>query len=189
MMRRKNYRTKIGDLDEECVLCDIKNINLIEDILMDSSKLYFLGIRFKHWFKDTVATRGRVGRKEFLVTQTILVGLLVGIITFLIWSGMHGEKGSAMTRGYYLGPLWIIPMLLPFCNAARRLHDMNRSGGYVFLFLVLWLLGSYVQYLSYILLFLLYVLPGTKGKNKYGEEPSSRLPSKTTDLEGSSTNN
>ena len=58
-----------------------------------------------------------------------------------------------------------IPYLLSF--QFRRLHDLNRSGW--------WLLISLVPFINYVFSFYISLWPGTKGTNKYGNEPLPRI--------------
>ena len=126
---------------------------------------------------------GRSRRKEYWMYVLLLI--IVGVVLALIESAL-GLGG--MAGGY--GPLSAIFALGTFgpslAVGVRRLHDTNRSGWWMligvapYLILViatvsgsLALVGimGIVALLGMIALLIFMVLEGTKGPNKYGEDP------------------
>ena len=60
--------------------------------------------------------------------------------------------------------LFYLAILIPsIAVAIRRLHDTNRSGW--------WLLIALIPFIGALVLLVFYVLPGTVGPNKFGEDP------------------
>ena len=65
--------------------------------------------------------------------------------------------------------LFYLAILIPSLAVAfRRLHDTNRSAW--------WLLIALVPFLGALALLVFYVLPGTVGPNKFGEDPKGAAP-------------
>lgn len=104
-------------------------------------------------FSNYVNFNGRAARSEFWYWTlfTFLVSVVLGAIDYGIGSGV-------------LGDLWGLATFLPgLAVAARRLHDTDRSGFWLFL-LVLPLVGI-------IVLIVWWCFAGTPGSNQYGVNP------------------
>ena len=65
--------------------------------------------------------------------------------------------------GLALLVLWLGLIVPGIAVAVRRLHDTNRSGW--------WLLLCFVPFVGSIVILVFMCLEGTKGANKYGDEP------------------
>ena len=92
---------------------------------------------------------GRICRRQFLflfVLSVIAGTLLIGM--------MGGEGGNVVLL---LLQLLLIPSYM------KRLHDIGWSGGLIFL--------SLIPFVGMILFFLMLVVGGTHGSNKYGPDP------------------
>jgi|TARA_B000000460_G_C21222870_1_gene267266 uncharacterized membrane protein YhaH (DUF805 family) len=101
---------------------------------------------------------GRASRSEYWWFQLFLliIGTVGGIADIIIFETIYGEKG----------PINIVLMLatiLPsICVAVRRLHDVNRSGWWMFIALTC---------VGIIPLLIWACSKGTDGSNDYGEDP------------------
>ena len=100
--------------------------------------------------KTTIfTTEGRLNRWAYFKQSLKLMGLaIIGFATAMIYIG------------------WII--LLAVCVggymlAIRRLHDLNKSGWWVLVFLI--------PYVNFIFSLYVWFAPGTKGVNRYGFDP------------------
>ena len=63
-----------------------------------------------------------------------------------------------------LAPLFSLAVLLPaICVAIRRLHDRDMSGW--------WVLLNLIPLIGFLILFVIYALPGTSGPNRFGPDP------------------
>jgi uncharacterized membrane protein YhaH (DUF805 family) len=107
----------------------------------------------KSGFSNYVNFTGRAVRSEFWYWT--LFSFLVSIVAGLIDYGIGGNIVSE---------LWGLATLLPgLAVAARRLHDTDRSGFWLFL-LLLPLIGI-------IVLIVWWCFKGTSGSNQYGPDP------------------
>ena len=126
---------------------------------------------------------GRSRRKEYwmYVLLLVIVALVIGLV--------EAALGLSETVGPY-GPLSGILALVTFVPSiavgVRRLHDTNRSGWWLLIGFAPYLLSmalvfsgnlviggvvSLVALIGMIALLIFLVLDGTKGPNKYGEDP------------------
>ncbi len=136
---------------------------------------------------------GRSSRREFWMF--VLFVVLVYIAAFAVLFGVMGGAGMAMTNPTDIGSLMagtgalvMILLIIPFyifllltgvasvAVTIRRLHDLNLTGwvylAYPFLLFVaawLWAPLVFVVAIGWIVLM---VLPGTKGANKFGSDPT-----------------
>jgi len=92
---------------------------------------------------------GRICRRQFLFL--FILSVVVG--TLLI--GMTGGKSGN-------GVMFVLSLLL-IPSYMKRLHDIGWSGGLIFL--------SLIPFVGMILFFLMLVVGGTHGSNKYGPDP------------------
>ncbi len=108
----------------------------------------------KHYFNFS----GRARRKEYwlFILAYIIVLIVAGVIDTI-----SGFGGGAV------GPIYIIAVLaliIPsLAVSARRLHDTNRSGW--------WLLLYLLPGIGSIILFIFFCLKGTDGENRFGANP------------------
>lgn len=116
-------------------------------------------------FKKVFTTEERLNRRMHLKYQmiwTTLVGLSV-LTCQLFIDFLTGVPNSDL--GKSLSGFLCIIGFAGFCMVlTRRLHDLNMSG-YMGLF-------TFVPLLGVFFLFYMFMVAGTAGANKYGEEPS-----------------
>ena len=104
-----------------------------------------------NWYLDPLRKyaqfAGRAGRKEYWY--------------FTLW-----QLGILFVLAVFIGPLYTVyflATLLPgIAVGVRRLHDVNRSGGLLFVGLI--------PLVGWIILLVLAAQEGTKGPNDYGAE-------------------
>ncbi len=119
-------------------------------------------------FKEAVQTclkkyvdfKGRASRSEFWYWSlfTAVIGVALAILAVVAWNGAPGTVPNNI-----LGNIFTYATLLPsLAVAARRLHDVNRSGW--------WILVSFTGIGIFLLLFW-YVQKSDEGANDYGERP------------------
>jgi uncharacterized membrane protein YhaH (DUF805 family) len=117
-----------------------------------------------NWYLDVLKKyavfSGRARRKEYWLF------FLFNLIITLVLGFIDGAAGLASeTTGYGpLGGLYALAVLIPgLAVSVRRLHDTDRSGWWLLLFLVP-ILGALV-----VLVFM--VLDSQEGSNQYGPNP------------------
>ncbi len=124
------------------------------------------GSPFDIW-KSVVMTKyaqfdGRARRAEFWWFSLVNFGFIValGIVTSILGSFSDAFTGLGVV--VYLA--YVIGMIVPSIAVTfRRLHDTNKSGAMLFLWL-LPLIGS-------IILFVFYLIDGDRTENRYGPSP------------------
>lgn len=107
--------------------------------------------------------------------------------------GMAGLFASLGILAIVLAVLWLGLLIPTIAVSVRRLHDTNRSGWWLFLYIAPYLLSvllqlmavssnstglaaigglmSFVGLIGAIVLLVFYCLPGTPGPNQYGPDP------------------
>ncbi len=112
------------------------------------------------------STKGRVSRKEYIFSIISNLFLLVAICSScaMIINKLPDYKGSVRFIIVF-GPLFfvMISYIQSIFVTVRRLHDLNRPGGHYFL--------SFIPLYNIYLASLLVFMPGTCGRNDYGEDP------------------
>ena len=115
---------------------------------MNAVKTYFLDVITKHYFDFN----GRANRKQFWLYQLFYFIALICVNLLLI---PLGEKAGAVVK-----LLITLALLLPTLGIiVRRLHDINFRGW--------WVLLNLVPFVGSLVLFVLWLLPGTEGKNRF----------------------
>ncbi len=108
----------------------------------------------KSGFSNYVNFTGRASRSAFW--YWFLFALIVGIGADIV--------DYVMDTGNLVGELWGLATLLPnLAVGARRLHDTDRSG--------FWLFIGLVPLIGWIWLLVLWCLKGTSGTNRFGGDP------------------
>ncbi len=116
---------------------------------------------------------GRSRRLEYWMFQLfiwIVICVLVGLAFLLGGPGSFDPESG----GREPGPLFWLPMavfgifflaiIVPsLAVTVRRLHDRDMSGWFYLI--------SFIPYIGPLILFVMTVLPGTPGENRYGEDP------------------
>lgn len=128
-----------------------------------------LGAAVASGFRNYADFRGRARRSEFWwwVLFTTVVNALLGGSGSRFWDfgffSFGGGRGGVSGLATLFALVTVVPTL---AVTWRRLHDTDRSGGWFFIQLVP-LVGSVV-------LFVLLVLDGTWGVNRFGWDPKGR---------------
>lgn len=108
--------------------------------------------------KNYVGFSGRARRQEywmFALFNTIIEVVLYGIDTAI---GVQ-----------VLSTIYMLAVLLPSLAVAfRRLHDTDRSGG--------WLLIAFIPFIGAIILLIFLATAGSAGTNRYGHDPKQAAP-------------
>ncbi|MES2095876.1 MAG: DUF805 domain-containing protein [Pseudomonadota bacterium] len=150
--------------------------------------------------------KGRSRRKEFWmwVLGVIIVTVVLSILDSVLGLGGRttiepgavdgGFSYGAQTSGGILTMIFALAILIPnLAVAVRRLHDTDRTGWWILLPLIPYVLGVVVMIVGAasaslamagfggllmlaggicgIVLLVFYCLPGTNGPNKYGPDP------------------
>ena len=103
---------------------------------------------------------GRARRKEFWFFQLFV--LLIAMALSLV-DRMLGLFDDELGVGPLSG-LFSLAMFLPgLAVSVRRLHDTDRTGW--------WALLYFVPLLGFLVLLVFFVLDGTRGPNRFGEDP------------------
>jgi uncharacterized membrane protein YhaH (DUF805 family) len=112
-----------------------------------------------HSWKKLFVLDGRSSRTAFLgfFLPTYCIPYFLYLIVVIALPGLN-EKPLLLI----VGILWVISVVPLFTLSVRRLHDTNRSGG--------WICLVVLPFINWYLLFLLAVCPGTKGLNDYGRD-------------------
>mgnify|MGYP002622180138 CR=1 FL=1 len=125
---------------------------------------------------------GRLNRLRYL-KRNLVVGLVSGLITFVVGLIFSDNVGNVTTAGNVIFFIIMLLVLVPsYCLMVRRLHDMDRDellakvyiGGCAASYFLSFVLDYQFMPLSIVLVIVaLYVLfvPGTNGANKYGANP------------------
>ena len=112
--------------------------------------------------------QGRARRSEFWLFW--LFCFVVGFVLQMVGGMMGGAADPSNPMAMYSSPagivlllFWLAVLIPSIAVAVRRLHDTNRSGW--------WLLIALIPFIGALVLLVFYVLPGTVGSNKFGEDP------------------
>ena len=170
----------VEDADEEIEVKDQKT-EIDEDENIDTSDYYTEkfgktddqnsdtdnSVSFKDSWKICLSKltdfSGRASRSEYwkfyLSFFILYLAIMFGVLVLIIMANPYISDASLDAISWVLS---VPGGLLTLSATVRRLHDTNKSGWFVILFLIP-LIGLIV------LVFL--ILPGDKGKNKYGLNP------------------
>jgi uncharacterized membrane protein YhaH (DUF805 family) len=110
--------------------------------------------------KNYVNFRGRARRKEYWMffLFNIIAALILMILDFFVLG----------TYGVLYG-LYLLAVILPsLAVTIRRLHDLGKSGWWIFI--------SLIPVIGGIWLLVLLVMDGTTGENLYGPSPKAAAP-------------
>lgn len=98
---------------------------------------------------------GRSARSEFWYWQLFLV--LAGLAAMIF------DAGIGLHRNPIGSIFWLMTLVPSIAVAARRLHDVGRSGWWLFLY--------FVPIFGWIALLMWFTIAGTHGYNSYGADP------------------
>ena len=108
-------------------------------------------------FRNYVRFSGRASRSELWFWMLFYVLVLIA-----------GSVADSLVGLSLIGGIASLVLFLPTISAqVRRLHDRDRSGWWWFIFFVP-LVGS-------IVMFIWFVLKGTRGDNRFGPDPLDKL--------------
>ncbi len=113
---------------------------------------------FLNALKKYATFDGRASRAEYWY---FILFYLIIYVASIISSGMM--QSMILPIGIFL--FFLLPSL---AVTARRLHDINKSGWWMFI--------SIIPFIGNIWLFVLTVTPGTQGPNQFGADPMSAQP-------------
>jgi uncharacterized membrane protein YhaH (DUF805 family) len=114
----------------------------------------------KSGFSNYINFTGRASRSAFW--YWVLFNFLVGIAADVI--DISTAPDDWMSSSFLASRIWSLVTLLPnLAVGARRLHDTNRSG--------FWLFIGLLPLIGWIWLIVLWCVRGTSGKNRFGEDP------------------
>ena len=115
----------------------------------------------KSYFKNYVTFKGRARRSEFW--YSVLFTALVSTAISIIAPGHQGMMGDWGTdQPSTLSNLWSLATFLPSLAITwRRLHDVNKSGG--------WFFFMFLPIVGWILLLIQLVKEGDAEANSYGK--------------------
>jgi len=126
-------------------------------------------------FKKTFVYQGRASRSEFWWFQLfsalscIVLGIVFVIAVGATSNGQSGDQNANPVAAVLvlLFFLYLIGMVFPHLSLAiRRLHDSDKSGAFILL--------TFVPFGGLVLL-VFYCLAGTRGPNKFGDDPKRPL--------------
>ncbi len=142
-----------------------------------------------HWmilpFKRYAEFSGRSRRMEYWMF-TLLNVLVMGVLFVLVFgtAGLGNMADPAADPNAYaalfggaglLVMLYFVAIIIPsIAVTVRRLHDRNMSGWWYLGFVVLSAVPV-VGFLASIALFVVLLLPGTVGPNRFGADPKGRV--------------
>lgn len=116
-------------------------------------------------WKNCLRFRGRARRQEY--AMFVLVSALITAAACLLDFGL-GLRFQFLDIRLFFGPIagaYALLTLPPYISlTVRRMHDMDRSGAWIPICLV-------VNILAIVWFFLLIFAQGTPGPNRYGSEP------------------
>ena len=135
-----------------CTICGSKigddiNTSVLQSTTKKNVWIYFTDTIIKFY---RLTTDGRAGRLEYwgFVLFYLIFAFAAGVVNSLVF----GESYSTIIVDYYIG----IFMLPYFSVAFRRMHDVGKPAGFIFI---------------PVYGFILSLLDSEKGINKYGSSP------------------
>jgi len=109
-------------------------------------------------YSKYVTFSGRASRSEYWWFQLFYFLVVIGIL-FVSYSITDADGG-----GGFVLPIWQLGNLLPLIAVhVRRLHDIERSGW--------WLFIALIPLVGWLILLVWDCTEGTGGENRFGEDP------------------
>jgi uncharacterized membrane protein YhaH (DUF805 family) len=120
---------------------------------------------------------GRARRSEFWLFGLFI--FIIEIVYFAVLGAAGGFSSSgpsgAATALMGIFSLFFLGILIPSLAVTfRRLHDTDRSAW--------WLLISFLPGIGGLVLLVFYLLPGTNGPNKFGQDPKGSVTGDTAEV-------
>ena len=124
---------------------------------------YYLGA-----LKKYATFSGRARRKEYWMffLFNLIAGLVIGLIDRLLGTQYPVSFRTVVVNYGVISSIYSLLMILPgLAVTVRRLHDVDKSGGWIFI--------SLVPAIGGIWLLILMLIEGTKGANRFGSVPKA----------------
>jgi uncharacterized membrane protein YhaH (DUF805 family) len=126
-------------------------------------------------YRNYATGSGRAGLSEYWLYYllNVIVYTVVWCVALGVSSAAHNTaEGNPVALGATaIIVIWLLANVIPsIAVTVRRLHDVNMSGAFYFLHLI--------PYLGSLALFIITLLPGTRGSNNYGVDPRDRTSSR-----------
>ena len=110
------------------------------------------------FISELFTASGRIGRLKFFLSFVVIV-VGITILRIILVEVEHTATGKLL-EPYFTAFLFVACNCMIAVQVVKRLHDLNRSGWYFFLFLV--------PFFNIIMLLFLIFKPGTAAANDYG---------------------
>lgn len=122
------------------------------------------------FFRRYVDFNGRSGRAEYWWPMLTIIGLtIVLLISTVVLTESFTEFGGAAIVSIALLVILMLVTFIPSISlSVRRLHDFNQTGWIYFGVVVV---GTVVGLVQFIGMIVIGAIEGTKGPNKYGDDP------------------
>ena len=119
------------------------------------------GQAVKSCFNQYCGFKGRASRAEFwwFTLFTDIVGFVLVFVDGLL---ITSTENAFFAQLGFRGLFWLGVFLPALAVTARRLHDTDKSG---------WWMLLYLTIIGGIVVFIFTLLRGNEGSNKYGEDP------------------
>jgi predicted ribosomally synthesized peptide with SipW-like signal peptide len=135
-------------------------------------------------FRRYADFKGRSRRMEFwsFTLFNVLVSIVIGIVVFGLGGSFAAftdaeNAGVSAVMGAFFGGFgllfvvwWLATIIPSVAVTVRRLHDRDMSGWWYLGFILLSMIPL-IGFIASIALFVVLVLPGTPGANRYGADP------------------
>lgn len=112
---------------------------------------------------------GRSQRMEYWMFQLgIFAVVMVWAIIFAVFGGLSegGGMNALATIWAVLGGIAMLGLIVPsIAVTVRRFHDQDKSGWFYLL--------SFIPYVGGIVVFVFMCIEGTRGPNRFGEDPKN----------------
>ena len=130
---------------------------------------------YKAGWQKYIKFDGRACRAEIcaftiphiLIMLWFMIYFFSSAMSFFVTRGKHGELGPMFLIVFIFAVVTFIPTLSVI---VRRLHDLNQTGWICLVIALVSRIPIIGIFVSFIWLILLYLTPGTYGRNKYGPE-------------------
>jgi uncharacterized membrane protein YhaH (DUF805 family) len=114
--------------------------------------------------KKIVTFKGRAQREEYW-----LFTLFYSVVGFISRFMDGNDRGNIVFFAIIIFALFIPSIAVTI----RRLHDINKSGWWIFL--------SLIPFAGGLVLLIFFCFDGTKGENRFGPDPKGRQPDPAVD--------
>ncbi|MBS1370399.1 MAG: DUF805 domain-containing protein [Lentisphaeria bacterium] len=120
-------------------------------------------------WKKYLTFAGRATRREFWSFTLVNTLLLWGGMAVLMFPGESGAGPLLIVLKCVFSFFWMVQQLPQLAVTVRRLHDTGCSGWCIFILAV--------PFLGILLFLIELLLPGTRGRNYFGDDPRAAAPS------------